>query len=69
MTPDLFDELCRSLRILGIASSFHDLSLTQETEEIRSFLLHALETEVKLRAGRRRLKTIEDDSNSRVSDG
>jgi len=58
MTSDRLDELCRSLRISGVASSFHDLSLTPGTEAIKVFLLHALETEVELRAGRRRLKAI-----------
>lgn len=57
MDPTLAD-LCRSLRISGVASCFEELPLTQETEEIRLFLLHALTTEVELRAGRRRLKAV-----------
>lgn len=58
MTPDAVTDLCRTLRISGVASCFEDLPLTQETEEIRSFLLHALKTELELRAGRRRLKSV-----------
>ncbi len=59
MTTDLrVTDLCRILRISGVASCFQDLAPTQETEEIRSFLLQALETEVALRAGRRRFRAI-----------
>ena len=57
MDPTLAD-LCRSLRISGVTSCFEELPLTPETEEIRLFLLHALTTEVELRAGRRRLKAV-----------
>ncbi len=60
MIPDLrIADLCRILRISGVASCFQELEPTQETEEIRSFLLQALETEVALRAGRRRLRAIQ----------
>jgi len=59
MVTDLhITDLCRMLRISGIASCFQELEPTQETEEIRSFLLQALETEVALRAERRRLRAV-----------
>jgi DNA replication protein DnaC len=60
MLTDLrITDLCRVLRISGVASCFQELEPTQEAEEIRSFLLQALETEVALRAGRRRLRAIQ----------
>jgi len=60
MITDLrITDLCRVLRISGVASCFQELEPTQEAEEIRSFLLQALETEVALRAGRRRLRAIQ----------
>lgn len=58
MTTTRLDELCRTLRISSVASCFQDLPPTPETEEIKSFLLHALETEVELRAERRRFNAI-----------
>ncbi len=59
MVTDLrITDLCRLLRISGIASCFQELEPTQETEVIRSFLLQALETEVALRAERRRFRAI-----------
>lgn len=60
MLTDLrITDLCRVLRISGVASCFQELEPTQEAEEIRSFLLQALETEVALRAGRRRFRAIQ----------
>ena len=58
ISTDALTDLCRTLRISGVASCFEDLPPTQETEEIRSFLLHALKTEIELRAGRRRFKAV-----------
>jgi DNA replication protein DnaC len=57
-TDQRITDLCRTLRISSVASCFQELAPTQGTEEIRSFLLQALETEVELRAERRRSRAI-----------
>jgi DNA replication protein DnaC len=52
------EELCHTLRLSGIASCARELEPTPFTQEIESFLIHALETEYDLRMARRRLNTI-----------
>lgn len=52
------EELCHTLRLSGIASCAKELEPGIHSDEIESFLIHALETEFDLRMARRRLNTI-----------
>ena len=55
---DRIEELCHTLRLSGIASCVQELEFTPYTQEIESFLVHALETESDIRMARRRLNAI-----------
>lgn len=52
------EELCHTLRLSGIASCAKELEPGIHSDEIESFLIHALETESDLRMARRRLNAI-----------
>jgi DNA replication protein DnaC len=52
------NELCHLLRLSGIASCVSEIDQHQNSEDIESFLVHALETEYDLRMARRRLNAI-----------
>jgi len=45
----LIEELCHTLRLSGIASCARELDLAPCTQQIESFLIHALEKESELR--------------------
>ncbi len=52
------EELCRTMRLSGIAASVQELEPGPCSEEITEFLLRALETEHELRLVRKRLNAI-----------
>jgi len=52
------EELCHTLRLAGVASCASELDPAPCTQQIESFLIHALETESELRMARRRLNAI-----------
>jgi len=52
------EELCRTMRLSGIAESVQELEPGPCSEEITGFLLRALETEYELRLARKRLNAI-----------
>lgn len=52
------EELCRTLRLSGLAASVRDLDPGPCSEEITGFLLKALETEYDLRLERKRVNAI-----------
>ena len=52
------EELCRTLRLSGIAASVRELEPSPCSEEINAFLLHALENEYELRLERKRVNAI-----------
>ena len=52
------EELCHSLRLSGIASCAREIEPAAYSEEIKSFLIHALEAEYDLIMARRRLNAI-----------
>ncbi len=52
------EELCRTLRLSGLAASVRDLDPGPCSEEITGFLLQALENEYDLRLERKRVSAI-----------
>ncbi|KUK85195.1 MAG: IstB domain protein ATP-binding protein [Mesotoga infera] len=52
------EELCRTLRLSGLAASVRDLEPSPCSEEINAFLLHALENEYELRLERKRVNAV-----------